>query len=172
MAAFFLLVLIAASGSYFGLKVARAQRGEPWNASRTFKTNLELIGPHGVAPKGRLGSSPGRKLEASGVRSRPARRTATRHRSARSVETIQFVLALCAAASCFTVLLALFGMIPWEIALGTLAASGLYAAVSLEGAPAQARVVPRRPRADVAYLSGEPVLIDDLDTTYAAGGWG
>jgi hypothetical protein len=157
LAALFLIVLLVASGSFFGMKVARAHRGEPWVATEAFKNNLATIGPYGVsasAPR----STPGRGPYATPasrrvrilVRPRPA------PRPARS-EGLHFALALLLAGCAFTAVCALLGMLAWEFALGSLAATGLFAAVLLEPRP-----VPYRPAMQVAYLP-EPAAETELE---------
>jgi hypothetical protein len=138
LAAFFLIILLVASASFFGVKVARAHRGEPWVASERFKNNLSLIGPFGVeaAIVKATPMSAGRGPRVRpGAGARVASRTPSR--SPRSPgglsnESLQFVLALLVAASAFTFVCSALGMLAWEVSLGTIAGTGLFVAFLLE----------------------------------------
>jgi hypothetical protein len=144
MAALFLIALLVASGSFFGIKVARAYRGEPWVAAERFRTNLSLIGPHGVGAARRGRPRP---------RSAPAAPTGAprpRPSTALSNESLQFALALLVAASAFTFVCALLGMLAWEFCLGALAGTGLFVAFLLESR--ESRVSRRRVIPNLAYM--------------------
>jgi hypothetical protein len=167
LATFFLIVLLVASGSFFGRKAIRAHRGEPWVAAETFKSNMSLIGPHGVnAASRRMARRP------SG---RPRDRVASRPGASAgrgdagdvlSAESLQFALALLVAASAFTFVCALLGMLPWELTLGTVAATGLFVAFLLESRESRRRVDPK-----IAYIREYIVSIEgeENDPLYAEG---
>jgi hypothetical protein len=159
VAAFFLIVLVVGSGTYFGLKVARAHRGEPWVATEAFKNNMALFGPNGVSASTSKPSSArpwlgdmsaGRKTVRVRTRPRPSRRSS-------SSEGLQFALALLLAGCAFTSVCAALGMLAWEFALGTWAATGLFAAILLEPKDVSVRVAER-----VIYL-GQDVDSDGFE---------
>jgi Flp pilus assembly protein TadB len=151
LAALFLIALLVASGSFFGMRVARAHRGEPWVATERFKNNLSLIGPYGVdAAAGDVSPFSAPATRRARRRSASDSRTGGRHKrpsSALSTESLQFALALLVAASAFTFVCALFGMLAWEFCLGTLAGTGLFVAFLLESRESRRRVTPK-----VAYM--------------------
>jgi hypothetical protein len=150
MAAFFLIVLLVASGTFFGMKVARTHRGEPWVATERFKNNLSLIGPFGVeaaivkATPMSAGRGP-RVRPAAGAR--VANRSSSRSPGGLSNESLQFVLALLVAGSAFTFVCSALRMLAWEFSLGTIAGTGLFVAFLLES-----REERPRPTANVAPI--------------------
>jgi hypothetical protein len=137
MATFFLIVLVIASGSFFGMKVARAYRGEPWVAAETFKNNLATMGPDGVHA-----STPVTRASRRTVRVVVKPRPRPVPKLTRT-EGLLFVLALLLASCAFTIVCSLLGMLAWEFALGALAGTGLFAAFVLEPRPAVSRGEPR-----------------------------
>ncbi len=152
MAAFFLIALLVGSGSFFGMKVARAHRGEPWVATERFKSNMSLIGPYGVdAVVTKASQVPGGPVEVRPRSAPPSRSASRRSRPAPGVlstETLQFILALLVAASAFTFVCASLGMLAWEFCLGTVAGTGLFVAFLLESRQARPRTA-----VNVAHIS-------------------
>jgi hypothetical protein len=144
VAALFLIALLVASGLFFGKKVARAYRVEPWVAAERFRNNLLLIGPDGVDAAGRARP---RRRPGPAVRSGSSRPRAS---TGLSTESLQFALALLVAASAFTFVCAVFGMLAWEFCLGAVAGTGLFVAFLLESR--ESRVVRRRAIPNVAYM--------------------
>jgi hypothetical protein len=173
VAALFLIALLVASGSFFGMKVARAYRGEPWVAAERFKNNLSLIGPYGVEPtivKASPVSPARRPRPRPGTAPRIQTRPPSRSPGSLSNESLQFVLALLVAASAFTLVCSALGMLAWEFSLGSIAGTGLFLAFLLESRDAR-----QRPTTNVAQIRewrGDPEageVIEVIEDTYAGG---